>query len=135
MDKRGKFTGKHALVVDDIQFNRVIFVRMLQNLGFAVEEAGGGSEALDLYDSRKGGYALILVDVVMPSMDGYELTRAIRNRTDGKQAKIVIISAAATADHSKIRKTALSNGADDFLVKPIDRRKLSTVVGKLCKES
>ena len=73
------------LVVDDNSVNRKILARQLELAGASTDTAAGGEEALELW--RKGGYDLVLADLQMPTMDGFELARRIRDSEDGRAAR------------------------------------------------
>jgi CheY-like chemotaxis protein/anti-sigma regulatory factor (Ser/Thr protein kinase) len=118
------FKGRHVLVVDDNELNREILVEALREEGFIVEEAIDGSFAIEkLRDSPPGTYDLVILDLEMPVMDGYETTKIIRNFKDSKVAQIPII--ALTADALPEEKTKAFNcGVNAYLVKPVDMQAL-----------
>lgn len=114
---RGLRPGQKAvriLVVDDKADNRRFLGQLLEPLGFILHEAANGLEALDQW--RQWCPDLILMDVVMPGMDGHEATRRIRERHDGPQVKIVVLSASAFEED---REAVMATGADDFVRKPV----------------
>ena len=114
------FSGARALLVDDIDINRLIVVEMLAGTGIQIEEARNGREAVDMFrKSPPGYYDIILLDVQMPEMDGYEATRRIRGmeRPDAKSTTIIAMTAnALKADVDN----ALKAGMDGHIAKPID---------------
>ena len=114
------FKGRHVLVVDDNQLNREILVEALLEEGFIVDEAIDGSFAIEkLRDCQPGTYELIILDLQMPVMDGYETTKIIRNFKDPRVAQIPIV--ALTADALPEEKTRAFNcGVNAYLVKPVD---------------
>ncbi len=114
------FKGRHVLVVDDNQLNREILVEALREEGFIVDEAIDGSFAIEkLRDSEPGTYELVILDLQMPVMDGYETTKIIRNFKDSRVAQIPIV--AVTADALPEEKTRAFNcGVNAYLVKPVD---------------
>ena len=118
------FKGRHVLVVDDNELNREILVEALREEGFIVEEAIDGSFAIEkLRDSPPGTYDLVILDLEMPVMDGYETTKIIRNFKDSKVAQIPIV--ALTADALPEEKTnAFNCGVNAYLVKPVDMQAL-----------
>jgi CheY-like chemotaxis protein len=106
---------KTILVVDDVAANRAVAVDMLGQLGFDMVEAGNGVEALEKAKTQRP--ALILMDVVMPGMDGLEATRRLREMPEFGDLPIVAVSAGASgSDAAK----SLAAGANAFLSKPID---------------
>lgn len=121
------FKGRHVLVVDDNELNREILVEALREEGFVVEEAIDGSFAIEkLRDSPPGTYDLVILDLQMPVMDGYETTKIIRNFKDPKVAQIPIV--ALTADALPEEKTnAFNCGVNAYLVRPVDMPSLLKV--------
>jgi len=106
-----------VLIVDDEPTNRAIFRATLAG-SCVVLEAASGPEALDLI--AREPVDLVLLDVMMPKMDGYEVCRRIKEKADGF---LPVLFVTALGDQSD-RNTGLEAGADDFLTKPIDRREL-----------
>lgn len=103
------------LIVDDIADNRMVLIRRFERRGFVVEEASSGEEALTLISQRE--YDLVLLDVMMPDLDGVEVLR--RLRADPKSANLpVIMVTARTASDDVVQ--ALQVGADDYITKPVD---------------
>ncbi|MBI3900300.1 MAG: response regulator [Gammaproteobacteria bacterium] len=127
----GMITGYHGvrkrvLVVDDVAENRAVAVDMFATLGFLTTEAKNGLEALPQVETFNPD--LILMDVVMPELDGLETTRRLRQRYDCDQLPIVAVSARASrGDETQ----ALAAGADAFVPKPIDFDKLLLMIGEL----
>ena len=121
------FKGRHILVVDDNELNREILVEAMREEGFIVDEAIDGSFAIEkLRDSEPGTYDLVILDLQMPVMDGYETTKIIRNFKDPKVAQIPIV--ALTADALPEEKTnAFNVGVNAYLVKPVDMASLLKV--------
>ena len=102
------------LVVDDKPDNRLFLRRMLEPLGFIVGEAADGAGAVGEW--RRFQPHLILMDILMPGMDGNEATRIIRREPDGDGVRIVALSASAFDED---RAAVMANGADDFVRKPV----------------
>ncbi len=102
-----------VLVVEDNETSRNVMVLLLSRIGFKVREATNGSEAVALF--REWKPSIILMDVRMPKLNGYEATQIIRSSEEGMSVPIIIISASAMEDN---RKEALNNGASGFLRKP-----------------
>lgn len=103
-----------VLVVDDTAANRSMMQVFLQKLGYVVTCAVDGQEALDAFARERPD--MVLMDLMMPGMDGFEATRRIRNMHNGAWTPIVIMSALNTDDDLV---AGLDAGADDYLVKPI----------------
>lgn len=104
-----------VLVVDDDPGTRFLVTESLYPHGFTVKEAASGEQALTLYPSVKPD--LILLDVNMPGIDGFETCLKIRNRRDGHDVPILVITG---RDDSASIDAAYSAGASDFIVKPIN---------------
>ena len=122
--------GKHVLLVEDIEVNREIAREILEMLGLQVEMAVDGKDALEQFKaSKKGAFDLILMDVQMPVMNGYESTRAIRGleREDAKQIPIIAMTANAFVEDVQDAKRA---GMNDHLAKPINVGKLMEMFQK-----
>ena len=116
--------GKRALVVDDNEINRMIVVEFLSYAGIKADNCESGIEALNiLNNAREGYYDIILMDLLMPGMDGYETASRIRNMPEGcyKDIPIVILSADAFAREKVLDKRNHMNG---FLCKPFTREAL-----------
>ena len=113
------FRGKRILLVEDNELNSEITVEILNEYGFMVDTAENGAEAVEkVKRSKPGGYDLVLMDVQMPVMNGYEATRQIRALNDPALAGITILAMTANAFDDD-RKKALECGMDGFLTKPI----------------
>ena len=103
-----------VLVVDDKADNRRLLLGMLEPVGFSLREAANGMEALKEW--RDWHPHLILMDIVMPTMDGHEATRRLREEPDGREVKVVALSASAFDED---RDAVMATGADDFVRKPV----------------
>lgn len=114
------FTGKRILLVEDNEFNREIANEFLDMVHATVENAEDGNEALDMFmSSEPGFYDLILMDVQMPIMDGYEATRAIRGSSHNDAKSIPIIAMTANAFNEDVTD-AQAAGMNGHIAKPID---------------
>lgn len=107
----------HILVVDDIESYRGLLRRYLQRAGYQVDTATGGAQALQMIASRS--FDLILLDILMPDMDGFMVLESLRKRYPASQLPVIIIS--AMDDREEVVK-ALDLGANDYIAKPIDRK-------------
>ena len=120
--------GKHILVVDDIEVNRIILVKILSTLGATCETAGNGQEAVEAFErSRPGEYDLILMDVQMPVMNGYEATRTIRGGIHPSAREIPIIAMTANAFVDDVRD-AIESGMDAHIAKPVQIDNLKSTI-------
>ena len=107
------------LIIDDNQTNRAVVVSYLQKLGFEVSEADNGKQGLEKIESLKPD--LILLDLVMPVMDGFQTIEALRNNPQFKDLPIIVISANAMFD---AQLSSYRIGCNAFLSKPIDLKLL-----------
>jgi len=130
-DITNRLKGKKALLVDDIEINRVIAINMLENTGIYIDEAGDGDEAIKKFgESAEYEYDIIYMDVQMPKMNGYEAAMRIR-AMDRKDAKsVAIIALTANAFKEDIDK-ALASGMNAHLAKPMDMDKTIEVTFRL----
>ena len=112
------------LVVDDLDANRDVLVRMLQPVGFKIREATGGQEAIKTFATWSPH--LVLMDIRMPEVDGLEAIRTIKSTKKGRNTPIIGISASVFEDD---RATVLKSGADDFLPKPFKENELFIKIG------
>lgn len=129
-EERYDFSDKRLLVAEDIEINRMILEELLMDTGIIIEVAEDGRCALDKYmESPDDYYSMILMDIKMPNMDGYEATRRIRAlpRTDAATVPIVAMSANAYLEDIAKSKEA---GMDDHLAKPIDMRLVLRTLAK-----
>ena len=126
-----RFDGKRVLLADDIAVNRQVVVAALKLHGTVVEEAMDGRQAVELVErSEAGYYDVILMDIQMPVMNGYDATRAIRGLADRNKAEIPIFGMPAN-DFDDEEQAAREAGMNGQIKKPIDRKKLIEVLGKL----
>ena len=125
-----QFKGKRVLIVDDVELNREIAVAVIEDAGMQVESAENGQEAVEmLAGSVEGYYDIVLMDVMMPIMNGYEAAQEIRKLENRKLADIPIIAMTANA-FEEDRIAALKAGMDDHLAKPIQLEKLYEIMLK-----
>ena len=124
------FGGKRVLLVEDIEMNREIAEVILTESGFKVESAPDGTDAVDMVTkSEENYYDVVLMDVQMPIMNGYEATRTIRSlpREDVKTLPIIAMTANALEED---KEAALKSGMNDHIAKPIDIELLMEVLSK-----
>jgi CheY-like chemotaxis protein len=115
----GDFSGRRILLVDDIEINREIVLSLLEDVIPDIDCATNGAEALALYAEDPGRYDLILMDLQMPEMDGYEATRRIRALPDERALKAPIIAMTANVFRDDIEK-CLAAGMTDHIGKPLN---------------
>ena len=124
------FRGRCILLVEDNELNSEIAVEILNEYGFLVDTAENGAEAVQkVRNSTPGNYDLVLMDVQMPIMNGYEATKQIRALDDPALAGITILAMTANA-FDEDRKKALKCGMDGFLSKPIVIEELISILKK-----
>lgn len=127
------FTGKRALVAEDNELNMEIIAYVLDDMGFTVDKAMNGQEAVDAFEqSPVGRYDIVLMDVMMPVMDGLTAAHRIRSlgRADAADVPIVATSANAFAEDVK---RSLASGMNAHVSKPIDPEKLAKVLAKVMR--
>lgn len=119
---------RHVLLVEDNLLNREIATCLLEDAGFTVDFAENGQEAVDaMMAAEPGTFDLVLMDIQMPVMDGYEATRRIRALDDPRRASVPII--AVTADAlAEARKRSLDSGMNAHLAKPLTIRCLRETI-------
>ncbi len=122
--KSQSIEGKRVLLVEDNEFNREIAFEILTEAGLDVDTAEDGSVAVRKVEQSDGWtYDIVLMDIQMPEMNGYEATRAIRSLPDPARANVPIIAVTANA-FSSDRDEALAAGMDGHIAKPIDVKML-----------
>lgn len=122
-------TGLSVLLVEDNEVNRKVAKRMLERLGCAVDIAGNGEMAVQRVSERQ--YDVVLMDVQMPQMDGYEATRLIRERESGSGRHQIILAMTASAMEGD-RERCLQSGMDDYLSKPFREAELRRILARWC---
>jgi len=116
---------RRVLVADDVAANRALMCDFLTNAGFAVMQASDGSQVLEIARSFRPD--LILMDSMMPSVDGAEATRQLRRDADLGSVPVIAVSATASAEH---RAACLRAGVNVFLAKPVSLEALRTHIGE-----
>ncbi|WP_341736131.1 AAA family ATPase [Microcoleus sp. CAWBG640] len=113
------------LVVDDKDDNRQLLIKLLKPLGFEVEEASNGIEALEIWDSYSPH--LIWMDMRMPVMDGYEATKRIKGTIKGQATAVIALTASVWEEEKAV---ILSAGCDDFVRKPFHKEAIFDIMAK-----
>ena len=121
------FAGRRVLLAEDVAVNREIFCAMLEDTGLEIDIAENGRIAVEKFTAHPRDYDLILMDVQMPEMDGFEATRAIRAAESPVAARIPIIAMTANVFREDIEKCRAC-GMDDHIGKPVD---YTEMMGKL----
>ena len=123
------YTGKTILLVEDVAINREIFITLLEPTHISIESAENGREAVNMFVSKNGVYDLVLMDIQMPEMDGYEATRRIQCSGIRNAKTVPIIAMTANVFKEDIDK-ARAAGMCDHLGKPIT---MDEILAKLDK--
>ncbi|HOI83114.1 MAG TPA: ATP-binding protein, partial [Campylobacterales bacterium] len=118
-NRLGSLAGSKILLAEDNTLNQEILIGMLKNSGIKIDIAKNGVEAVDMFKANKAEYELVLMDIQMPIMDGYEASRLIRKMD--KQIPIVALTANAMKSDADKAKDA---GMNEHISKPIDPQKL-----------
>jgi CheY-like chemotaxis protein len=121
-----KFPGKKVLVAEDYIVNQEVTQDILELMEFEVDIAENGREAVEKH--QKNFYDIILMDIQMPELDGYEATKQIR-QSEGAAKHTTIIALTANA-LSGDREKCIQAGMDDYISKPIEASKLEQVLRK-----
>ncbi len=116
----------HVLIVEDNRINQMLIGTFIENFGLSFDMVGGGHEAITAVSEKN--YDLILMDIMMPKMDGLEATKHIRTLSDAA-AKTPIIALTANAMKGD-RENCLAEGLDDYVSKPINAAELYGVIAK-----
>jgi len=114
---------KKILVVDDDEMVRIALEELLLSKGYRPRVVPGGQEALD--ELRKEEFDLVILDIIMPGMDGYEVCRRIRSEQKWSQLPVVMLTALSS---QKEREKGEQAGGDMFLPKPISPQKLLSLI-------
>ena len=126
--------GKKLLLVEDNELNREIALEILKEAGFVVDTAEDGAVAVrKIKQAAPGQYDLILMDIQMPNLDGYEATRQIRALPDAEKASIPIFAMTANA-FEEDRQNALAAGMNGHIAKPLDVPHLLSVLADALKK-
>ena len=127
-DRKENLRGKHVLLAEDNDLNAEIAMAVLEETGLVIERVEDGIQCVNRIEQMPSGtYDLILMDIQMPNMDGYQTTRCIRHLDDKKKAEIPIIAMTADA-FAEDRKRAFDAGMNGHIVKPIDIEKMEKVI-------
>lgn len=120
-----------VLLAEDNPANRELFTTILERAGYSVKTAENGLKVLDIYE--KHPFALILMDVKMPMLDGLETTRRIREKEKTSGGQILIIAMTGKSD-TEDRDQCLEAGMDDYIAKPFRVKELTALLDRVLKE-
>jgi hypothetical protein len=119
------FDGRSVLVVDDDVRNVFALTSLLESRGIRVDFAEDGREAVEIIQRNPNRFDLVLMDIMMPDMDGFAAMRAIRARTDLSSLPIIAVTAKATMED---RQRCIDAGASDYVTKPVDPDQLLSLM-------
>ena len=129
--KRNLFKGKRILLAEDNELNSEIATAILEGMGFRVELAVDGQKCVEMLEKAPADYYdLILMDIQMPIMNGYEATKVIRELEDERKSKIIILAVTANA-FEEDRRNALQAGMNGHIAKPIKVDVLANTLAEL----
>ena len=127
--------GLHVLLTEDNELNMEIAEFVLQNEGAVVTKAWNGQKAVDIFrKSRPGEFDVILMDIMMPVMNGYEAAKMIRS-LDREDAKVIPIIAMTANAFTEDKMRAKEAGMDEHIAKPVDGKLLVKVINELVKHN
>ncbi|MCL2458362.1 MAG: ATP-binding protein [Desulfobulbus sp.] len=130
--QEGEFAGKVILLVDDVEINREIVLSLLEATGVTIDVAENGQQAVELFERTPERYHLILMDLQMPVMDGYEASRRIRAGASPQAASVPIIAMTANVFKEDI-ENCLVCGMNGHFGKPIELNKLLSMLHRHLK--
>ncbi|WP_302144292.1 ATP-binding protein [Senegalimassilia anaerobia] len=127
------FTGKRALVAEDNELNMEIIAYVLDDMGFTVDKTTNGQEAADAFEQPPvGRYDIVLMDVMMPVMDGLTAAHRIRSLGRADAADVPIVATSANAFVEDVKRS-LASGMNAHVSKPIDPEKLAKVLAQVMR--
>jgi len=121
-----------ALLVEDNLMNRKVATKLLKQINVSAKEAESGEKALSLMAEE--GFDIVLLDIHMPDMNGFEVAKAIRQNSNRVVASKVPIVAISADIYSETKDKAHQAGIDDFIEKPIDINKLQDAIKRIGKQ-
>jgi len=119
--------GKNVLVVDDVEINRDIIFAMLEDSGAILDGARDGAEAVKMFSEKK--YDLVLMDLHMPVMDGFNATKNIRSSAQSWAGTVPVISISAESSGDMHQKS-MEAGINDHVMKPVNMETLLKTIAK-----
>ena len=132
-EEAGSIEGRNILLVEDNELNMDISETILMDAGATITKAVNGKQAVEIFEENEPGtFDMILMDVMMPVMNGYQATRAIRSLDRSDATEIPIIAMTANAFAEDVEK-AKKSGMNDHLAKPLDIQKMLAMIAKYVK--
>ncbi|MDR1099184.1 MAG: response regulator [Treponema sp.] len=128
-EEKNDFSGHTVLLAEDVEINREIIISLLEDTGIVITCAENGAEALRIFNEHPAKYSLILMDIHMPEMDGYEATRRIRASAAAEAKTIPIVAMTANVFKEDVEK-CFAAGMNEHLGKPIELDKLLSLLRK-----
>jgi len=125
MTEETRRRSNRILIVDDNRDNRELVVKVLARHGYEIIEAENGEKAMEMVAGQPPD--LILMDISLPGLNGYEVTRRLKERQESHHIPIIALTAHAMKGD---REKALASGCSDYLAKPIDIRELPQLVAR-----
>ena len=126
------FMAAHILLVEDNEINQQLAIELLKNAGLTVDVANNGREAVEMVTTAEHFYDMVLMDIQMPEMDGYEATRRIRSDARFSALPILALSAHALVED---RQKTVNAGMNDHITKPIDPRVMFRAMSRYLRQS
>jgi signal transduction histidine kinase/DNA-binding response OmpR family regulator len=123
------FAGRRILLVEDVEINREIVLSLLEPMQMTIDCAENGLEAVKMFSAAPGSYDLILMDIQMPEMDGYEASQRIRSMEDPRAKTVPIIAMTANVFKEDIEK-CLKAGMNDHMGKPLDIKEVKAKLSR-----
>ena len=134
-DMESSLRGKHILLAEDNELNAEIAIAILEETGLIIDRVEDGIQCVDRIEQMPAGtYDMILIDIQMPNMDGYEATKCIRHLQDIKKAEIPIIAMTANAFQEDAEK-CIAVGMNAHLAKTLDIEKVEQTICKQVRDA
>ena len=121
-----------VLVVDDEAQDRLVVTKVLKDMGFQVVEAPDGQKAQSMIEAGDENFSLVIMDLFMPGMDGFDLLRSVRQSLSTQSLPVIVLTGSA---NPRDELEVLESGADDFLLKPVDADRLEARVRAVLRRS
>ena len=134
-ERENRYSDKKVLLVEDNELNAEIAIAILEETGLIIDRVEDGIQCVDRIEQMPAGtYDMILMDIQMPNMDGYEATKCIRHLQDIKKAEIPIIAMTANAFQEDAEK-CIAVGMNAHLAKPLDIKKVEQTICKQVRDA